>query len=180
MGKRCDYTGRTPLGPNRSLNFGYIAPPDEMRKITISEKITNYNISFMNDYASKGNIVYLCPNKGNLSGRKLKFDISKHTLSIGDTVHRKLKNGDSVLFNRQPTLHRQGMLGYICDFQDKYSIGIHLSSTPGHNADFDGDEGNIHVLQDIASNLEAKFVMSSINCIMSFSYSSAPMHSSCI
>lgn len=168
MGKRCDYTGRTPLGPNRSLNFGYVAPPNEMKNITMVEKITNYNLQNMRNYAKEGNVVYLCPSKGNLSGRKLKFDISKHTINVGDTVHRKIRNGDSILFNRQPTLHRQGMLGYICDFQDKMSIGVHLSSTSGHNADFDGDEGNVHILQDIASNLEAKFVMSSVNCIISF------------
>lgn len=172
MGKRCDYTGRTPLGPNRSLNFGYVAPPNEFKNITMMEKVTTYNLEDLRNYSQEGNIIFLCPSKGKLAGRKLKFDISKHTLNVGDTVHRKIRNGDSILFNRQPTLHRQGMLGYVCDFQDKFSIGVHLSSTSGHNADFDGDEGNVHVLQDTAANLEAKFVMSSINCIMSFTNSS--------
>lgn len=171
MGKRCDYACRTVIGSNRSLNFGYVAPPKEMKNITVPEKITPYNIEFYREYAKRGGIIFLCPSKGNLYGIKLKFNIDKHTINVGDTVHRKLKNGDPVIFNRQPTLHRQGMLGYKCQFQDKYSVGLHLSSTSGHNADFDGDEGNEHIPQDIKSQMEVRTIMSSENCIMSFTYS---------
>ena len=171
MGKRCDYACRTVIGSNRSLNFGYVAPPVKMKNITVPEKITPYNIEFYREYAKQGNILFLCPSKGSLYGIKLKFNIDKHQLNIGDTVHRKLKDGDPVIFNRQPTLHRQGMLGYKCQFQDKDSVGLHLSSTGGHNADFDGDEGNEHIPQDIKSQMEIRTIMSSENCIMSFTYS---------
>ena len=51
------------------------------------------------------------------------------------------------------------MLGYVCKFQKKMSVGIHLSSTTGHNADFDGDEGNIHMLQSIDSQVEGRLLM---------------------
>jgi len=171
MGKRCDYTARSPLGPNRSINFGFLAPPEKMKDLTIPEMITQYNYEYLKELANKGNITYICPKKGNLSGRKLKFDISKHNLFIGDKIGRKVQNNDIVLFNRQPTLHKQSMLGYLCHFQDKESIGVHLSSTSGLNADFDGDEGNIHVVQTISAQVEARLVMSATNCIMSSSNS---------
>lgn len=169
MGKRCDYTGRTPLGPNRSLNFGYIAPSFKMKKITVPETITKYNYENILKLADEGNIQFLCPKEGNLAGRKLKFNIAKHRdkLSIGDRVDRRSQDGDIFIFNRQPTLHRHSMLGYVADFQDKYSIGLHLSSTAGHNADFDGDEGNLHLVQTVPAQVEARLVMSAVNCIIS-------------
>ena len=51
----------------------------------------------------------------------------KHFISLGDKIGRFSDNGDVILFNRQPTLHKQSMLGYVCRFQDKLSVGIHIS-----------------------------------------------------
>lgn len=173
MGKRCDYTGRTPLGPNRKLSFGYIAPSFQFQKMTIPEVITKYNYNRVLRLAEEGKIQFLCPREGNLAGRKLRFNLMKHKdkLVIGDRIDRCSENGDVFIFNRQPTLHRHSMLGYIADFQDKYSIGIHLSSTEGHNADFDGDEGNLHLVQTVPAQVEARLVMSALNCMISASQS---------
>jgi len=141
MGKRADFTGRTVLGPNRSISFGEIATPLAMASVlTVPEIVTIYNYKYVMDLSASGRIDYLCPSKGSFSGRKLKYDSRKHSINIGDKVGRFSENGDIILFNRQPTLHRQSFLGYVCNFQDKLSLGIHLSSTSGHNADFDGDE----------------------------------------
>jgi len=168
MGKRCDYTGRTVLGSNERLNFGYLALPEEMKNLTIPEIITIYNYEHIIELARQGRIKFFCPKEGNLAGRKLKFDISKHLdkLDIGDRIDRFSQNGDYFLFNRQPTLHRQSMLGYEAQFQDKLSIGLHLSSTSGHNADFDGDEGNLHLVQTTEAQTEVRLIMSSTYCII--------------
>lgn len=168
MGKRCDYTGRTVLGSNRNLNFGYIALPERMRAITLPEIITPYNRARIIDMAKKGQISYFCPRRGNLANCKIKFNLDNHLkeLSIGDRVDRCVMEGDYVLFNRQPTLHRHSLLGYNITFQDKLSIGLHLSSTNGHNADFDGDEGNLHFMQTFAAQVEARMLMSSVNYII--------------
>lgn len=160
MGKRCDFSGRTVLGPNRSISFGEIATPNEMKhQLSVPERVTHYNIDYVKKLSEEGKIIYLCPQKGSFAGRKLKYDKKKHRINIGDKVGRFSENGDIILFNRQPTLHKNSMLGYICKFQDKLSIGIHLSSAAGHNADFDGDEGNIHMLQTIDSQVEARLMM---------------------
>ena len=167
LGKRADYTGRTVLGPNRSISFGEIAPPIAMQKIlTVPEIVTIYNYDYILDLSKKGRIDYLCPKTGAFSGRKLKFDNRKHVVNVGDKVGRYSENGDIIIFNRQPTLSRLSFLGYVCDFQDKLSVGIHLSSTSGHNADFDGDEGNIHMLQTIDAQVEGRMIMYSGNNIM--------------
>lgn len=160
MGKRADYTGRTVLGPNRSISFGEVAPPKEMMsKLTVPERVTIYNYDYLMKLSDEGKISYLCPEHGVFSGRKLRYDRNKHVINIGDKIGRHSEDGDIVLFNRQPTLHKNSMLGYVCKFQEKMSVGIHLSSTPGHNADFDGDEGNIHMLQSTDSQVEGRLLM---------------------
>ena len=59
----------------------------------------------------------------------------KHELSIGEEVDRYLENGDWVVFNRQPTLHKQGMMGYEVVLGNSSTIGVHLGVTRQHNAD---------------------------------------------
>lgn len=168
MGKRSDYTGRTVLGPNGSLEFGEIAPPSIMRSsLTIPEHVTKYNINFVKQLSGEGEIVCLVPKLGKLAGRKLRFKKDKHEIKIGDIIERYSRDGDAVIFNRQPTLQKQSMCAYRCRFQNKLSTGIHITSTTGHNADFDGDEGNIHMLQSAQAQSEAKLFMSSPACIMS-------------
>ncbi len=174
LGKRADFTGRTPIGPNKSLKFGDIAPPKAMQSVlTIPEIVTRYNIDKIKLLIEK-NMIETYSKKGSYN---LKFKITEKLKSnikfdIGDVVYRYSMDGDIILFNRQPTLHKQSMLGYFCKFQDKYSIGLHLSSTTGHNADFDGDEGNVHMLQTVESQVEAKLIMCAKNCIMSSNASS--------
>ena len=71
----------------------------------------------------------------------------KIKLNIGDVVERHLRDGDIVIFNRQPSLHRISMMG----FKAKISLGKTLRFNEcvcaPFNADFDGDEMNIHVPQ---------------------------------
>lgn len=174
MGKRCDYTGRTVLGPNGKLEFGWIAPPEAMRsQLTIPEHVTQYNNSFIQRLVDIGEIACLIPGSGSFKGRKLKFNKDKHTIKTGDMVERWSRDGDVIIFNRQPTLQKQSMCAYRCKFQKKLSVGLHISSTTGHNADFDGDEGNIHMLQSAQAQSEAKLFVWAPSCIIS-SINSAP------
>ena len=168
MGKRSDYTGRTVLGPNGTLEFGEIAPPAIMKgTLTVPEHVTKYNIDFIKKLSSEDQIKCLIPKRGKLSGRKLKFKKDKHEIKIGDIVERHSRDGDPIIFNRAPTLQKQSMCAYKCKFQNKLSVGIHITSTTGHNADFDGDEGNIHMIQSSQAQVEARTFMSAPACIIS-------------
>lgn len=173
LAKRCNYTGRSVLGPSDIVNFGSLGLAKTMKTLTVPEIITRYNYKYIKELGKNGDILYLCPKKGNLAGRKLKFDYQMHfdKLYIGDRVERKLENNDVVTFNRQPTLQPQSMLGYKVKFHDKNTFGVHLSSAKGLNADFDGDEGNIHLIQTTESQVEAKMVMNVENNIISYSSS---------
>jgi len=171
LGKRIDYSGRTVIGPNGTLQFNEVALPMLMRQVTIPEFVTIYNIDRLRELGRKGEVSYFCPKKGKNAGIKINFNINRHQLNLGDKVGRYTQEGDIVLANRQPTLHSQSMIGQSVKFQEKGSIGLHLSSCPGLNADFDGDEGNIHFLQTPASQVEARVLMSASNNIVSNSNS---------
>lgn len=175
LAKRCDFTGRSVLGPSDVLNFGWLGLAKRMGEITVPEFITHYNYNYIQKIAKEGRIKFLCPKKGSLAGRKLKFDYEMHSnkLYIGDKIQRTLEDNDVLTFNRAPTLQPQSMLGFKIQLQDKESIGVHLSSTKGLNADFDGDEGNVHLIQTPEAQCEARLVMNVENNIISYS-NSAP------
>jgi len=167
MGKRVDYSARSVIGDNGMLQFNQVALPIAMKQITIPEIATKYNLEHLRDLSRRGEVSYICPKEGDQAGIKLKFNINKHIIRIGDKVGRSTQEDDIVLLNRQPTLHLQSMIGQRVKFQDKGSIGVHLSSTPGLNADFDGDEGNIHFLQTTDARVEGLILMSASSTIIS-------------
>lgn len=77
-----------------------------------------------------------------------------YQLRVGDTIERFLKNGDVVLFNRQPTLHQAGMLAKRIIIRPCRTFRFNLASTKSFNADFDGDEMNIFLPQGLDARAE--------------------------
>jgi DNA-directed RNA polymerase subunit A' len=74
-------------------------------------------------------------------------------------VERHLKDGDIVLFNRQPSLHRMSMMGHIVKVLPGRTFRLHLAVCPPYNADFDGDEMNLHVPQTEEARAEARHLL---------------------
>ena len=79
-------------------------------------------------------------------------------LRIGDEVYRHLRDGDIVLLNRQPTLHKGSMLAKRVKIISGKTIKLDLSTTKTFNADFDGDEMNIHVPQSLTARTELELL----------------------
>ena len=79
-----------------------------------------------------------------------KSNIDDIELKNGYIVHRHLMDGDYVLFNRQPSLHKMSMMGHRVKVMAGNTFRFNVSVTPPYNADFDGDEMNMHVPQSIA------------------------------
>ena len=71
----------------------------------------------------------------------------------GDKVHRHMMDGDGILFNRQPTLHRLSMMCHVVKIL-YYAIHSECWRYKPYNADFDGDEMNLHMPQDEESEIE--------------------------
>jgi len=69
------------------------------------------------------------------------------TLELGDTVERHYRDGDRLIVNRQPTLHSAGMMSHRVRVMQTDTIKLNLAVCSAYNADFDGDEMNLHAPQ---------------------------------
>lgn len=167
QGKRVNFSARTVLGPDPNLKFGQIRIPRVMAPyLTYPEKVDPSNIGRLTRLLRAGRITHITSAH---SGKRLPVSEKRKkeaTLRNGDKVDRWLQDGDYVVFNRQPTLHKQGIMGYEVVLGDPLTIGLHLSYTPPHNADFDGDEGAIHAPQSEDAMLEVALLMCVKNNIM--------------
>lgn len=130
---RVDHTGRTVLGPaNLWIKFGEIRLPQAMSKILVDERICSKNIDYFNDLIQKGHDFSIIARDRKISS------LNRHTdfvLRKGMIVRRPLQDGDPVIFNRNPTLYKHSMMGYIAKMDPSLTIGLHSANTSPHGAD---------------------------------------------
>jgi DNA-directed RNA polymerase beta' subunit len=176
MGKRQNHAARSVAGTSSKLRYGQIAVPRSFAKVlTIVEKVNSRNYKRINQLYKDGIITHVIPYTDELRGQRFrateKFrngynDHPGYQLIIGDQVERPIQEGDRVIFGRQPSLHKQSLMGAEIVFWDNHTIGAHMCYTKPLNLDFDGDEISFYVLQD-ESAYEAATIASVKNCIMS-------------
>lgn len=166
MGKRDNYCARTVAGPEPSIKFGQIGLPDVWAPVlTKKVKVTKFNIHNLTALLEAGRITHITSKRTGL--RKYYDPKYRYRLQIGDLVERWLQNGDRVVNNRQPTLHRQSMMSYEVVLRPQLTIGLHLSYTTPMNCDFDGDENNVWSPQDFEVEAEAEILLNVKENIMS-------------
>ncbi|CAI5759212.1 unnamed protein product [Candida verbasci] len=162
-GKRVDFSGRTVISPDPNLKIDEVAVPDRVAKVlTYPEKCTRYNKRKLQQLIVNGPDEHPGANyvaKQNEAGkRNLRFGdrvkLAK-TLQIGDIVERHIEDGDVVLFNRQPSLHRLSILSHYAKVRPWRTFRLNECVCTPYNADFDGDEMNLHVPQTEEARAEA-------------------------
>ncbi|WPK24139.1 hypothetical protein PUMCH_001399 [Australozyma saopauloensis] len=162
-GKRVDFSARTVISPDPNLRIDEVAVPDRVAKIlTYPEKCSRYNRQKLQKLILNGPTVhpganYLIRQNDNTK-RNLKFGdrvrLAKE-LRIGDVVERHIEDGDVVLFNRQPSLHRLSILSHHAKIRPWRTFRLNECVCTPYNADFDGDEMNLHVPQTEEARAEA-------------------------
>jgi DNA-directed RNA polymerase II subunit RPB1 len=139
MGRRVNFSARTVLGPKPSLKFGQMALPKVWSKqLRIEEMVFDQNRQKLQDLLEDGKIHFIFPCDGKYKGLPVFVNDTwrtKYKLKIGDKVERELMSGDYTIFNRQPTLHKQSIMGYEVVLHDEFTLGMHISTTRPHNAD---------------------------------------------
>lgn len=170
MGRRVNFSARTVLGPKPSIKFGQIALPRVWAKVLRKQEVVcDVNIKKLQKDLQEGRIHFIFPTDTKFKGLPVLVNDNirkKYILQLGDTIERELMNGDYIIFNRQPTLHKQSMMGYQVVLHDEYTIGMHISTTRPHNADHDGDEGNVNVVSFYESIAEIQNLMNVKNCVL--------------
>lgn len=137
MGKRVNFSGRTVLSPEPNIKFGQIRVPQIMaRTLTVPVLAFSVNIEQLRSLLKAGRVRSIVRNSGPKKGHEIEATPDTEIL-MGDIVNRWLQNGDYVAFNRQPTLHKQGFMGFEVVLGAPNTIGLHLSYTTAFNADFD-------------------------------------------
>ena len=131
---------------------------------TIPELVTRFNIDKLQARVRKG-AKRLDGAHAVLSGDRrtalaLCEPCRRPVLKVGDTVERYLQSGDWVVFNRQPSLHKGSMMGHRARIMPiGRSFRLPVPDTSPYNADFDGDEMNLHVPQTLEARAEVQHLM---------------------
>lgn len=189
MGKRVNYACRSVISPDPYLAVNEIGvPPYFALRLTYPERVTPWNVGKLRDaiingsdihpgathYADKVSTVRLPLNK------KMRISISRKlpssrgvgiqsTKSLnyefeGKVVYRHLQDGDIVLVNRQPTLHKPSIMAHVVRvLKGEKTLRMHYANCSSYNADFDGDEMNVHLPQDEISRAEAYNIVNANN-----------------
>ncbi|KAG9291493.1 hypothetical protein G9A89_021912 [Geosiphon pyriformis] len=162
-GKRVDFTGRTVISPDPNLRIDEVAIPSLVAmKLTYPERVNQHNIKKLRKCILRGPnepngaiLVFLGSNGGK---RTLKYgnrEFVARELTIGDIVERHLEDGDVVLFNRQPSLHKLSIMAHYVKVKPGRTFRFNECVCNPYNADFDGDEMNLHVPQTEEARAEA-------------------------
>ena len=173
MGKRVDFSARSVITPDPNISIQELGVPLKIAmNITFPEKVTKLNKRFLQTLIMNGTDKY--PGAKILEtkyGQQISLkNVDKETiqLNIGDTVHRHMLAGDIVLFNRQPTLHRMSMMAHkVRIMYQGDTFRMNVGDTKPYNADFDGDEMNMHMPQDQESAYELRNLAAVRNQIIS-------------
>ncbi|XP_024535104.1 DNA-directed RNA polymerase III subunit 1 [Selaginella moellendorffii] len=165
-GKRVDFTGRTVISPDPNLKVSEVAVPILMAQtLTYPEKVSAHNIEKLRQRVINGKEKHPGANFVVFPDgvkRFLKFGDRKRIaseLKYGDVVERHLEDGDIVLFNRQPSLHRMSIMCHRARVMPWRTLRFNESVCNPYNADFDGDEMNMHVPQTEEARTEALTLM---------------------
>jgi len=174
-GKRVDFSARSVISPNPYISINDVGVPIEIAKIlTIPTNVNDWNIEEMKQMVLNGpfhhpGANYIIRNDRRridlryVKNRKIIADM----LAPGFTVERHLNEGDLVLFNRQPSLHRMSIMAHEVKIMDGRTFRLNLTVCPPYNADFDGDEMNLHVPQSEEARTEAELLLKVQNHILS-------------
>jgi DNA-directed RNA polymerase II subunit RPB1 len=168
MGKRVNACARTVITPDATLDIDEVGVPSEIAEVlTIPERVNRFNLERLQrvaDTSPSGKKVVLSE-----SGKTAFVGASfpKRILSIGDIMFRSLRDGDAVVMNRQPTLHKMSIMGHRVRIMPGSTFRLSLAVTGPYNADFDGDEMNMHVPQTLEAVAEVRSIMSVVRNIVS-------------
>ncbi len=180
-GKRVNFSARTVISPEPFLSVNEVGVPEKAaRELTVPVTVNVFNVESIREFVKRGpdprdefgkylaGVNYII----RPDGRRIKItsqnaDENSKRIEPGWIVERQLTEGDIVLFNRQPSLHRMSMMGHTVRILDGQTFRFNLAVCTPYNADFDGDEMNLHIIQKEEARAEARIIMKVQEQIMS-------------
>lgn len=165
-GKRINYAARTVISPDPEININEVGIPQSVAKeLTIPERVTEWNMKSMKNRIQSGPDKYPGANYVIYpDGRKKRItdetkEVLLEELQPGFIIERHLANGDVALFNRQPSIHKMSLMCHKVRIIPGRSFRLNPAVCFPYNADFDGDEMNLHIPQTEEARAEAELLM---------------------
>lgn len=173
--KRVNFTGRTVISPDPNANVDQVIVPREMAMIlTFPTRVNQFNIEMLRNLIRTGPNEHPGANIILKSGKTYKTNLlyadrekEAQELRDGDIVERHLIANDTVLFNRQPSLHRISIMAFRAKIMPSRTLRFNECACAPFNADFDGDEMNIHLPQTLEAASDARVLMNILNNLFS-------------
>ncbi|MEK6891151.1 MAG: DNA-directed RNA polymerase subunit A' [Nanoarchaeota archaeon] len=171
-GKRVNFSSRTVISPDPSLQINEVGVPFEIAEVlTVNEEVTTMNLEslkkiILTEHYPSANYITRPDGRRKKITLELKKEIIEE-LRPGYFVERHLRDGDIVLFNRHPSLHRGSLMAHYVRVLPYRTFRLHPSVVFPYNADFDGDEMNVHVPQTEEARAEARILLNVNNNLMS-------------
>jgi len=165
-GKRTNFCSRTVISPDPMLSLNEVGVPFVVaKKLTVPETINEWNMAYLKKFVERGPSVY--PGANYIirpDGKRKKIteetkEAALEELQPGYVVERHLMDGDIAIFNRQPSLHRMSMMCHHVKVLPYKTMRINPAVCAPYNADFDGDEMNLHIPQTEEARAEAEILM---------------------
>ena len=177
-GKRVDFSARTVISPDPNIDINEVGVPiDVAQRLTIPERVTPWNIDELKSLIRNGPDQYPGAfTSFRPDGRRVRLEFVTERESLaeaiqpGFVVERHIRDNDIVLFNRQPSLHRMSIMAHSVKVLPYKTFRLNPCVCPPYNADFDGDEMNLHVPQGEEARTEAKLLMQVQDQILSPRY----------
>jgi DNA-directed RNA polymerase subunit A' len=165
-GKRVNFSARTVISPDPNLSINEVGVPMDIAMELSVRMIANpRNMEVIRDYVRRGpdrhpGVNYVT----RADGRRVKVTDKNASevaeqIDTGWQIDRQLSDGDIVLFNRQPSLHRMSIMSHRVKVMPYKTFRLNPAVCPPYNADFDGDEMNLHVPQTEEARAEAEILM---------------------
>ena len=173
LGKHMNFSARTVITADPNLGIEQVGVPRSVAmNLTVPERVTPFNISQLSQLIANGPLVYpgakyIIRSDGMRIDLRYVTNKAELLLVNGWIVERHLRDDDIVLFNRQPSLHKMSIMGHRVKVLDWSTFRLNLSCTSPYNADFDGDEMNLHVPQSLSARTEAEELMLSSRVVVS-------------
>jgi DNA-directed RNA polymerase II subunit RPB1 len=160
MGKRVDFSARTVITGDPNLSLDEVGVPRSIaRTLTYPETVTPYNVHKLHQLVKNGpnmhpGAKYVIRDTGERIDLRHHKRAGEISLQYGWKVERHVIDGDFIIFNRQPSLHKESMMGHRVRVMPYSTFRLNLSVTGPYNADFDGDEMNLHIPQSEETRAE--------------------------
>ncbi len=165
-GKRTNFSARTVISPDPKIDINEVGVPEVIaKKLTVPERVTEWNMEYLKGFLERGADQYPGSNyiiRPDGKRKRITNETKEQLLEEiqpGFIVERHLMDGDIALFNRQPSLHRMSMMCHRVKVLPGMTLRLNPAVCAPYNADFDGDEMNLHIPQTEEARAEAEILM---------------------